>query len=99
MHPYSMGAEVPKVAVGRVDVLVAEASTPDHVANIDQATDQVGYAIWTDLEVTQHRAHICCASLLTEWLHSPARKSSLAFALAQVEGSTAMAATPHATHR
>lgn len=38
------------MSVGGLKVLVAESYTPKRVPNVEQATNQVRYTIWTDLE-------------------------------------------------
>jgi hypothetical protein len=38
------------MSVEGLKVLVAEGYTPKRVSNVEQATNQVRYTIWTDLE-------------------------------------------------
>lgn len=38
------------MSVEGLEVLVAEGYTPKRVSNVEQATSQVRYTVWTDLE-------------------------------------------------
>lgn len=42
-------SHMPEMSVGGSKVLVAEGCAPNRVPNVEEATNQVCYAIWTDL--------------------------------------------------